>query len=135
MYTFDDREQILDILEDVTGSRLTYSYHRVGGVCRDVDGKFVDATRAFIKRLRSRFKMYDDLVTGNIIFIKRVKDIAYFTADLAKTLRPHRPVPPGRRRPLMTYAAPSRIPSYPELDFEIPVGATGDCLDRLSGAR
>jgi NADH-quinone oxidoreductase subunit D len=128
MYTFDDREQILDILEDVTGSRLTYCYHRVGGVCRDIDGRFADATRAFIKRLRSRFKMYDDLVTGNIIFIKRVKDIAYFTADMAKRYGLTGPCLRGAGIPYdIRRAEPYSV--YSELDFEIPVGAQGDCLD------
>src|SRR5208283_2158545 len=59
--------QILDILEHVTGARLTYCYFRVGGVCRDVDERFIDATRAFVSRLRSRFSIYEKLVTTNII--------------------------------------------------------------------
>ncbi|UFS69798.1 NADH-quinone oxidoreductase subunit D [Geomonas sp. RF6] len=128
MYTFDDREQILDILEDVTGSRLTYSYHRVGGVARDIDDKFIDATRAFIKRLRSRFVIYEELVNGNIIFLKRVKDIAYFTADMAKRYGLTGPCLRGAGIPYdIRKAEPYSI--YPELDFEIPVGEKGDCLD------
>ncbi len=55
MYAFDDGEQILDILEDVTGSRLTYCYFRFGGLYNDVDDVFVDKTKAFIKRMRERF--------------------------------------------------------------------------------
>ena len=51
LYAFDDREQILDILDSVSGSRLTYSYCRFGGVTRDVDGNFVEQTRAFVSRL------------------------------------------------------------------------------------
>jgi NADH-quinone oxidoreductase subunit D len=42
LYGFDDREHILDILESVTGSRLTYSYYRFGGVCQDIDETFVE---------------------------------------------------------------------------------------------
>jgi len=84
MYTFDDREQILDILEHVTGSRLTYSYFRVGGVSRDVDDTFIQGTRAFIKRMGDRFRIYEDLVTTNIIFINRVRDIVSFTPDMSR---------------------------------------------------
>ena len=51
LYAFDDREMILDILDRVSGSRLTYSYCRFGGVNRDIDAEFVDMTRAFVKRL------------------------------------------------------------------------------------
>jgi NADH-quinone oxidoreductase subunit D len=128
MYTFDDREQILDILEDVTGSRLTYCYFRVGGVSRDVDDKFVEATRAFIKRLRSRFSIYDDLITNNIIFIKRVQDITRFTPDMCRRFGATGPI---LRSTGISYDIRRNEPYsvYPELDFEIPVGTTGDCMD------
>ncbi len=128
MYCFDDREQILDILEDVTGSRLTYCYFRVGGVSRDVDVKFIEGTRAFIKRLRSRFKIYHDLITTNIIFIKRVQDIAYFTPDMAMRFGATGPV---LRSTGISYDIRRNEPYsvYPELDFEVPVGASGDCMD------
>jgi NADH-quinone oxidoreductase subunit D len=128
MYTFDDREQILDILENVTGSRLTYCYFRVGGVSRDVDGKFVEATRTFIKRLRSRFSIYHDLITTNVIFIKRVKDITSFTPDMALRFGATGPL---LRSTGISYDIRKNEPYsvYPEFDFEIPVGTAGDCMD------
>ncbi len=46
---------------------------RVGGVVRDIDDKFVEGTRDYIKWQRSRMPMYDKLVTGNIIFRKRIE--------------------------------------------------------------
>jgi len=128
LYTFDDREQILDILEDITGARLTYSYFRVGGVARDVDERFIGATRAFVARLRSRFHIYEDLVTTNIIFIKRVKDIASFTPDMAMRYGATGPV---LRATGVSYDIRRNEPYsiYPQLEFDIPVGAEGDCLD------
>jgi NADH-quinone oxidoreductase subunit D len=129
MYAFDDREQILDILEDVTGSRLTYCYFRVGGVFRDVDGKFAERTRAFVKRLRGRFKpIYEDLVTNNVIFINRVKGIANITPEMAMRYGVTGPV---LRSTGIRYDIRKNEPYsiYPELDFEIPVGTSGDCLE------
>lgn len=128
LYTFDDREQILDILEDVTGARLTYCYFRVGGVCRDVDDRFVDATRAFVSRLRSRFSIYEKLVTSNIIFIKRVKDIVRFTPDMALRYGATGPILRGTG---VSYDIRRNEPYsvYPELEFDIPVGERGDCMD------
>jgi len=129
MYAFDDREQILDILEDVTGARLTYCYFRVGGVCRDVDDRFVEKTRAFINRLRGRFKpIYADLVTDNIIFIKRVRDIVNITPDMAMR---YGVTGPALRSTGIRYDVRKNEPYsvYPGLDFEIPVGSTGDCLE------
>ena len=54
LYAFDDREHILDLLESVTGSRLTYCYFRFGGVANDIDAALITGTRAFIKRTRTR---------------------------------------------------------------------------------
>lgn len=52
LYTFDDRENILDILEAVAGSRLTYSYFRFGGLFNDVDDDFVKNVKKFIDRVQ-----------------------------------------------------------------------------------
>ena len=41
LYAFDDREKILDLLEAITGARLTYCYYRIGGLCNDVDDAFI----------------------------------------------------------------------------------------------
>lgn len=129
LYCFDDREQILDILEDVTGSRLTYSYHRVGGVYMDIDEKFVNRTKMFIKRLRDRFPMYEQLVTGNIIFRKRVEGIGIINRDMA--LR-YGITGPTLRGSGIRYDIRKNYPYsiYNEFDFEVPVGTNGDCLDR-----
>lgn len=87
LYAFDDREHILDILDRVSGSRLTYSYCRFGGVCRDIDYEFIDMTRAFIKRLRSRWDDYNNLVTKNVIFIHRTRDVGTITQEQARLWR------------------------------------------------
>jgi len=127
MYAFDDREHILDILEDVTGSRLTYCYFRVGGVSKDIDDKFVTSTRAFIKRLRSRFPMYEDLVNGNVILQNRLIDIG----DLnPQTCSRYGITGPLLRGTGVAYdirrAEPYSI--YSQFDFEIPTETKGDCM-------
>jgi len=129
LYTFDDREQVLDILEDVTGSRLTYCYFRVGGVCKDIDDKFVEKTRAFIKRQRERFDVYNKLVTGNIIFIKRTEGVGIISPDMAQRYGVTGPVLRGSGIP---YDVRKNEPYsvYPNFDFDIPIGANGDSYDR-----
>src|SRR6056297_1859169 len=54
LYAFDDREFILDLLQMVTGSRLTYTYNTFGGVVADLPGDFLDGSLAFAKRMRER---------------------------------------------------------------------------------
>ena len=131
LYAFDDREQILDILEGVTGSRLTYAYCKFGGVTRDVDNVFVEATRAFVKRLRGRWHDYHNLVTKNVIFINRTKGIGVITPELARQYGVTGPsLRAGGVAFDMRKAEPYEV--YDRFDFNIPVGTRGDTLDRYN---
>lgn len=129
LYAFDDREKILDLLEAVTGARLTYSYFRIGGVCNDVDETFVRGTREFVKFMGPRLKMYEQLVTDNIILRKRLEKIGPISADMCRKYGATGPVIRGSgvgydvRR-----AEPYSV--YPELDFMVPVYPEGDCMAR-----
>ena len=129
LYCFDDREQVLDLLESVTGSRLTYSFHRVGGVYSDIDDKFIEGCHEFIKRLEKRFDTYDKLVTGNIIFRKRTEGVGILTPDAARRYGVTGPIMRGSG---IGYDVRKAFPYsvYPEIDFDVPVGKNGDCLDR-----
>ena len=129
MYAFDDREQVVDILQRVTGSRLTYCYFRFGGVAQDIDDKFIAATRVFIKRLRSRFSIYEALVTKNPIFVYRSKGIGIISSEMALAYGATGPVLRGsdikfdvrRDEPYSIYSL---------FDFEIPTGSGCDAYDR-----
>jgi NADH-quinone oxidoreductase subunit D len=129
LYAFDDREQILDLLESVTGSRLTYCYFRFGGVYNDIDDSFIAGTREFIKRLRKRMPMYDALVTKNIILIKRLKDIGPISKDMARRYGATGPVARGSG---INFDVRKHEPYsvYPEFDFDIPVYEEGDSMAR-----
>ena len=129
MYAFDDREQILDILEDVTGSRLTYCYFRFGGLYNDVGDIFVDKTKAFIKRMRERFPMYEKLITGNVIFVNRAKGTGIFQQVDARKYGCTGPFVRSTGIPYdIRKAEPYAV--YDQVDFDIPVGTAGDNIDR-----
>jgi NADH-quinone oxidoreductase subunit D/NADH-quinone oxidoreductase subunit C/D len=81
MYAFRDREYINDIMEDTTGARLTMNYSTPGGVMFDLHGDFVKRVKEFIPHLRSVLPKYDELLTGNIIFIKRMKGIGILSPE------------------------------------------------------
>lgn len=129
LYAFDDREQLLDILDSVTGSRLTYSYCRFGGVCKDVDADFVQRTRGFVTRLRSRYADYHNLVTKNIIFIHRVRDVGVITPELARQFGV---TGPNLRACGVEYDVRKAEPYdvYDRMDFNVPTGTKGDAQDR-----
>ncbi|MGA2446062.1 MAG: NADH-quinone oxidoreductase subunit D [Opitutaceae bacterium] len=129
LYAFDDREKILDLLEGVTGSRLTYCYFRFGGLCNDIDDEFIKGTRAFVAQMRPRLKMYRELVTDNIILRKRLEGIGPISAEMCRKYGATGPVIRGAG---VAYDVRRSEPYsvYPEFDFEIPVFPEGDSMAR-----
>ena len=129
LYSFDDREEILGILDRVTGSRLTYAYGRFGGVTRDVDDEFLTQTTEFLARLRGRFAMYEKLVEGNVIFRERSEGVGVM--DEAMALR-YGVTGPCLRAAGVAYDVRKSEPygGYEDYDFEIPTRTAGDCLAR-----
>jgi len=129
LYAFDDREKILDLLEGITGSRLTYSYYRIGGLYNDVDDAFLKGTREFVHHMRPRLKMYRDLVTDNIILRKRLENIGPISAELCRKYGATGPVLRGSGVPYdVRRAEPYSV--YPEFDFLIPTFPEGDSMAR-----
>lgn len=129
LYAFDDREKILDILEAITGSRLTYCYYRFGGLYNDVDDQFIQGTKEFVAYMRPRLELYRTLVTGNIIFQKRLEGIGIIDAEMCRKYGATGPVIRGAGvaydvRKIEPYSA------YPEFDFEIPTRPEGDSMAR-----
>jgi NADH-quinone oxidoreductase subunit D len=129
LYAFDDREKILDLLEGITGARLTFCYYRIGGLCDDVDDDFVAGAREFVSHMRPRLKMYRQLVTDNIILRKRLIDIGFITPEMCRKYGASGPVIRGSG---VSYDIRTAEPYsvYPELDFEIPTWPEGDCMAR-----
>ncbi|MFC1524476.1 NADH-quinone oxidoreductase subunit D, partial [Thermodesulfobacteriota bacterium] len=131
LYAFDDREIILDMLESVTGSRLTYCYYRFGGVYNDIDENFAPTARSFISRLRSRMPMYHDLVTKNVILIKRLKEIGPISADMCRRYGATGPVARGSGIDFdLRKQEPYSV--YPEFDFDVPVYHECDSMARYN---
>ncbi|MDY6910286.1 MAG: NADH-quinone oxidoreductase subunit D [Thermodesulfobacteriota bacterium] len=129
LYCFDDRERILDILDRVSGSRLTYSYCRFGGVTRDIDEVFVQATRDFIQRLRSRWSDYHNLVTKNVIFIHRTRGVGVIDRETARQFGVTGPNLRACGVPFdMRKVEPYEV--YDRFNFQVPTGTRGDALDR-----
>jgi len=130
LYCFDDREEILDILDRVTGSRLTYSYGRFGGVTQDVDDVFCDRTRAFIKRMRDRMPEYMKLVRDNVIFRQRTIGVGVITREQALE---HAITGPNLRALGIDYDVRKAEPYgiYDRFDFEVPTRDNGDSYDRF----
>ncbi len=130
LYCWDDRENILDILDEVTGSRLTYCYGRFGGVTMDVNDEFLQNTLDFCKRFRERLPEYETLVTENIIFQNRCKDVGVFDQELAQDFALTGPIlrAMGHKRDVRR-DEPYGI--YDKFDFDIPTLNGADTFDRF----
>jgi NADH-quinone oxidoreductase subunit D len=129
LYAFDDREKILDLLERITGARLTYCYYRFGGLYNDVDAEFLRGARDFVRYLRPRLDMYRELVTENIIFRKRLEGIGVVDAEMCRRYGATGPVLRGAGVAYdVRRAEPYSV--YPELDFKIPTHPEGDSMAR-----
>lgn len=129
LYVFKDREQIVQLFNELCGARLTYNYMRIGGVKWDAPPGWIEKVQAFIPRMRESIKMLHDLITGNEIFLNRVKGIGAYDAEtaIAYSLSGINLRCTGYKWDLRRNR-PYSI--YDRFDFEIPVGQNGDCFDR-----
>ncbi len=129
MYAFDDRERIQDILQRITGSRLTYCYYRYGGVSQDIDQRFIEETRTQCTRMKERAKMFKDLVTDNFILRKRVEEIGEISLDTCRKYGATGPVLRGSGQAYDTRRAePYSV--YDRFDYNIPAYDTCDAMGR-----
>ncbi|UTR16253.1 NADH-quinone oxidoreductase subunit D [Salipaludibacillus sp. LMS25] len=71
LYAFRDRETILDRLNEISGARMTFNYHRIGGVKWDAPEGWIEKVQETVKELYENIQTFDTLVTGNEIFQAR----------------------------------------------------------------
>ncbi len=80
-HAFRERESINDIMEETCGARLTMNYMVPGGVMHDLHPNFQQRVKAFMKLYKKKIHEYDEMVTGNIIFQNRMKNVGVLSAN------------------------------------------------------
>ena len=154
LYCFREREDLMDMYEAVSGTRMHATYYRPGGVYRDLpdampkyqaskwrgqksvdklnasrEGSLLDFIDAFCEKFPSCVDQYETLLTDNRIWKQRTVNIGVVSAERAVQL--------GFTGPLLRGSGvewdlrkkqPYEV--YDQLDFDIPVGSNGDCYDR-----
>ncbi|MFP6684983.1 MAG: NADH-quinone oxidoreductase subunit D [Polyangiaceae bacterium] len=130
-----EREYINDLIEELCGARLTFNYHRIGGVSFDMPKGWRDKVFAFLDTFDPAMEEFDRLITNNTIYVKRLADVAVISAEEAKDWGL---VGPNLRASGVPWdlRKEDEYSVYPELDFDIPVGqglvgTVGDCWDRF----
>jgi NADH-quinone oxidoreductase subunit C/D len=126
---FRAREDIYEVLEACCGARLTVSYVRIGGLAQDVPEDFEARCGKALASVKDVLEETHKLLTRNIIFMKRFKDIGVMDKDEALSWGW---VGPCLRGSGVAYDIRKDHPysGYEQYDFEVPVGTTGDCFDR-----
>lgn len=129
LYAMREREMILNLLSELSGARMTFNYMRVGGVKWDAPEGWIEKVKIFVPYFKEQWKGYNDLVTGNEIFLDRVKGIGTYTKEDAfnYSLSGANLRSTGVKWDLRRNE-PYSI--YDRFDFEIPVREEGDCLSR-----
>jgi NADH-quinone oxidoreductase subunit D len=129
LYMFREREKILDLFEMACGQRLTYNYMRFGGLSQDIPAEFMPALRKFIDEMPGFIDEYDQLISGNEVFLARTKGVGMLSAAKAINISASGPVlrASGMKWDLRK-ADPYSV--YSRYEFDIPTGTAGDCFDR-----
>lgn len=128
-HTFKDREWHYDLVEDLTGARLTTSFTRIGGMLHDVDKAWLGRLREFVDAIPTRVDAYESLLTTNMIWLKRTQGVGAISQADAISFGMTGPV---LRAAGVEYDLRKQRPycGYENYEFEIPTGTTGDIYDR-----
>jgi NADH-quinone oxidoreductase subunit D len=129
LYCFREREDILDILELVSGQRMMTTYIRPGGVWRDVPVEFEQAVRDFIKLMPKRIDQYEAMLTRNPLFLDRTLAIGRISGEDALNVGM---TGPGLRASGVDWDLRKTRPysGYEQYDFAVPTRSEGDVYAR-----
>ncbi len=129
LYAFREREEIVAMIEEASGGRLTYNYFRIGGFYRDLPAAFFGRLKRFLSHFERKIREYETLLINNIIFMGRTKGIGVIRRDRAISYGFTGPCLRGSNARLDTRRE-APYSAYPKLEFDVPVGANGDTWDR-----
>jgi NADH-quinone oxidoreductase subunit D len=129
LYCFREREDILDILELISGQRMMTTYIRPGGVWRDVPVEFEKAVRDFLKMMPRRIDQYEALLTRNPLFLDRTLGIGKISGEDALNIGM---TGPGLRASGVVWDLRKTRPysGYEQYEFELPTHTEGDVYAR-----
>jgi len=130
-YLLEAREFLYDLVEAVTGARLTVSWCRVGGVTHDLPADFNERIAHAFKNLDGVLSDADKLLSRNRVFVDRMSGIGEFPADKAISYGITGPL---LRAAGVNYDVRKANPYlvYDRIDFEVPLGERGDNYDRFN---
>jgi NADH-quinone oxidoreductase subunit D len=129
MYAFREREKILDLFEALTGSRMMCNYMRFGGCRVELPSGWLEWARKVVDAFPRFLDEYEQLLTGNEIFMARAQGVGVLKKELA--------INAGVTGPMLRASGVNydirkvdKYGIYDRFDFKIPIGEQGDVYDR-----
>ena len=113
-----DRDYVLDLFEELTGGRVYHIYIVPGGVRRDLPEGFEEKVEDVLSYLEKRMPMYDDLILGNAVFLRRIKEFPIIKKEWVDEMGLTGPVARGCG---YSYDVRKNSPyeAYDKLDFDV----------------
>jgi NADH-quinone oxidoreductase subunit D len=135
MHWIRERETINNLTEELCGARLTYNYHRIGGVMADLPPGFDKKVKRFLDHLEPIVDEFDRLISGNKVFVERLANLVPISGEEAID---YGLVGPNLRASGVDWDVRRDLPYsvYKDFSFDVPLGkgvrgAVGDCYDRF----
>jgi NADH-quinone oxidoreductase subunit C/D len=131
-YMFEDRERIFDdVIGPICGARMHPNWFRIGGVAEDLPNGWEQPLRDYLDYLPARLDEYDRLVMDSRIMEARTLGVGSISVDGAIEWGV---TGPNLRAAGLPWDWRKQRPysGYEQFDFDIPVGSTGDCYDRVA---
>jgi NADH-quinone oxidoreductase subunit D len=129
LWTFQERENVYNLLEGWSGARLTTSLSRVGGMIADVPDGWTEGVRRFCKQFPKTLAEADGMLTRNAIWVGRTVGLGVMTGDEAINYGLSGPM---LRASGVAYDVRRDFPylDYETYDWDVAVGTNGDVYDR-----
>ena len=129
LYCIREREDVLDLFEALTGARLLYGLHQVGGVRYDIPAEWAKKCRATVDKIDGRINEFEEMLESNAFFLARTVGIGVASRELAQEVGISGPLLRGSG---VNYDIRRAEPysSYEDFDFKVPVEDAGDCFAR-----
>jgi len=129
LYCIREREDVLDLFESLTGARLLYGLHQVGGVRYDIPADWARKCRATVDKIDGRINEFEEMLESNAFFMARTQDVGVASRELAQEVGISGPLLRGSG---VNYDIRRAEPysSYEDFDFKVPVETAGDCFAR-----
>jgi hypothetical protein len=129
LWSFIERDEIVDMLAALTGQKLLYNYYRIGGVNGDLNHEFMSRLGNWMSRAAAQIDSNTGLMNENELFVRRTRGLG--TLDQATALRMG-VTGPNLRATGVPFDLRRDHPYlvYPELEFNVPTRDEGDSLAR-----